>query len=239
MRAPMSVPRVTSFLAPRARTSSSPSAADVHARHPAVASALRRRPPVARTAGRRRARAASRSCVGRRRRRARGRRAGRGSARARRRAASRTRRSRSIARARSARLRTAWSPKTASSSFWPSTAEPPAMPTSAPVTPAVWAKTTTISATAEPVDAVGQEAGGGALVGTLGADHVEHVLLPVAHRALGPAAEVARGAAEVLAGVVEQRAARRPATATTPRPARRRPRRARGSASPGRTRRRR
>ena len=54
-------------------------------------------------------------------------------------------------RARSARVRTAWSPKTASSSFWPTTAEPPAMPASAPVTPAVWAKTTIISATDRPL----------------------------------------------------------------------------------------
>ena len=38
---------------------------------------------------------------------------------------------------------------------------------------------------------------------------LEHVLLPVAHRALGPAAEVARRAAEVLAGVGEQRLAGR------------------------------
>ena len=53
--------------------------------------------------------------------------------------------------ARSARLRTAWSPKTASSSFCPSTAEPPAMPTSAPVSPAVWENTTTISATDSPL----------------------------------------------------------------------------------------
>ena len=57
--------------------------------------------------------------------------------------------------------------------------------------------------------------------------------LPVAHRALGPAAQVARGAAEVLAGVRQQRARRRPSTATTRRPARRPPRRARGSGSRG------
>ena len=56
-----------------------------------------------------------------------------------------------VRRARSARVRTAWSPKTASSSFCPSTAEPPAMPASAPVTPAVCAKTTTISATESPL----------------------------------------------------------------------------------------
>ncbi len=53
--------------------------------------------------------------------------------------------------ARSARLRTAWSPKTASSSFWPSTALPPAIPTSAPVRPAVCANTTTINATDRPL----------------------------------------------------------------------------------------
>ena len=61
-----------------------------------------------------------------------------------------TRRSRS-SRALVASRRTAWSPKTASSSFWPTTAEPPAMPTSAPVTPPVEAKTTTISATESPL----------------------------------------------------------------------------------------
>ena len=82
----------------------------------------------------------------------------------------------------------------------------------------MWAKTTTISATDEPVDAVGQEARGGALVGALGADHLEHVVLPVAHRALGPAAQVARGAAEVLArrrraGPGRRRAAARTASA--------------------------
>ena len=78
------------------------------------------------------------------------------------------------------------------------------MPASAPVTPAVWAKTTTISATDEAVDAEGEEPGRRALVGALGADHLEHVGLPVAHRPLGPAPEVARGAAQVLAGVAQQ-----------------------------------
>ena len=135
--------------------------------------------------------------------------------------------------------RTAWSPKTASSSFWPSTAEPPAMPASAPVTPGGVGEDDDHQRHREPVDAVGQEPRGGALVGALGADHLEHVLLPVAHRPLGPAAEVARGAAEVLARACEQGLAGGRATARTPRPARRRPRRARGSASRGRTRRRR
>ena len=59
----------------------------------------------------------------------------------------------------------------------------------------------------EPVDAVGQEPCGPALVGPLGADHLQHVLLPVAHRALRAPAEVARGPAQVLAGVGEQRLA--------------------------------
>src|SRR4051794_38685879 len=59
----------------------------------------------------------------------------------------RTRRSRCAA---SARRRTAWSPKTPSSSFWPTIALPPAIPASAPVTPAVWANTTTINATESP-----------------------------------------------------------------------------------------
>src|SRR6478609_9681349 len=54
------------------------------------------------------------------------------------------------------------------------------------------------------VDAEGEEACRRALLGALGADHVEHVGLPVADRALGAAAEVAGRPAEVLAGVAQQ-----------------------------------
>ena len=54
--------------------------------------------------------------------------------------------------------------------------------------------------------------------------------------ALGPLPEVARGAAEVATGVLEQVLPGLHASARTPRRARRRSRRARGSASPARTR---
>ena len=54
------------------------------------------------------------------------------------------------------------------------------------------------------VDTEGEEAGRRALLGALGADHVERVGLPVADRALGTAAEVARRATEVLTGVAQQ-----------------------------------
>ena len=68
----------------------------------------------------------------------------------------------------------------------------------------------------QPVDAEGQEPRRAALVGALGADHLQHVLLPVADRTLGLAAQVAGGAAEVLAGVGQQRLPRRERTARTP-----------------------
>ena len=42
------------------------------------------------------------------------------------------------------------------------------------------------------------------LLRALAADHVEHALLPLAHRALGLAAEVARRPAEVLRGTFEE-----------------------------------
>src|SRR5918994_1376818 len=54
------------------------------------------------------------------------------------------------------------------------------------------------------VDAEGQEARSGPLVGALGAHHVEHVGLPVPHRPLGPAPEVPRGPPEVLTRVAQQ-----------------------------------
>ena len=78
------------------------------------------------------------------------------------------------------------------------------MPTSAPVSPAVWENTTTISETDSPFTPYARKRAVRALVGALGAHHVEHVLLPVAHRALGLAPQPARGAAEVLADVGEQ-----------------------------------
>ena len=79
------------------------------------------------------------------------------------------------------------------------------MPTSAPVSAAGVGEDHDHQRHREPVDAEGEEPRRGALVRALGADHLEHVRLPVAHRALGVAAQVARGPAEVLAGVGEQR----------------------------------
>ena len=56
----------------------------------------------------------------------------------------------SSARALAASSRTAWSPNSASSSFCATTAEPPAMPTSAPEIPIVWLNTTSMSTTPTP-----------------------------------------------------------------------------------------
>ena len=73
----------------------------------------------------------------------------------------------------------AWSPKIASSSFWPTTAVPPAMPISAPVSPAVEAKTTiSASMIAQPVEPEGQHPRCVPLVLALGTDQVEHGALP-------------------------------------------------------------
>ena len=102
--------------------------------------------------------------------------------------------------------------------------------------PPVWAKTTTISATASPLTPYARKRAVPRLSAPSVRTMLEHVLLPVADRALGAAAEVARGAAEVLAGVREQRLAGGQTPARTRRRARRPPRRARGSASRARTR---
>ena len=90
-----------------------------------------------------------------------------------------------VRRACSASRRTAWSPKTASSSFCPRTALPPAMPTSAPVTPAVLAKTTTISATDRPLTPKARNRAVVRLSAPSVAHHLQHALLPVADGPLG------------------------------------------------------
>ena len=74
---------------------------------------------------------------------------------------------------------------------------PPAMPTSAPVSAAGRGEDDDHQRDREPVDAVGQEPRGGALVGTLGADQVEHAAAasraPSARRGRGSRARRGRG----------------------------------------------
>ena len=134
-------------------------------------------------------------------------------------------------------LRTAWSPKTASSSFWPSTAEPPAMPASAPVTPEVWAKTTIISATDSPLTPKARNRA----VLRLSAPSVRTMFSTSCCHSRTARSASRRRSREARPssrpGVAEQPLARGQLAPRRPRPARPRPRRARGSASPGRTRR--
>ena len=151
-------------------------------RPPAARRGARRAPPRPLTAPPRRARSASRrrasrgASAGR----ARAGRAARGSGRPPP-AISRSTRSISRSRARAASERTAWSPKMASSTFWPSADVPPATTTSAPVSPPVLAKTAIITVRPGAVDAEGGEPRGRPLAGPLLPHELEHLALPGAH----------------------------------------------------------
>ena len=120
----------------------------------------------------------------------------------------------------SASRRTAWSPNTASSTRWASTAVPPATPTSAPTRPPVWAKTTIIKRHADTVHPQGEEPRPGPLAHALVGHQVQHRALPVPDRPGRVAREVRRGAGEVLGRVVEQPTTGRRWPARTPPPAR-------------------